>query len=94
MTFSSITVQWGAVDCIHNNGDITGYSILYEVLGSGSARTMIVSGEDTRQTTISNLNPSTTYSVQVGAENNAGTGVYSEPKVAVTNGIIACIKLG
>ena len=33
MTSSSITVQWGAVDCIHRNGDITGYSLWYEAQG-------------------------------------------------------------
>ena len=29
VTPSSITVQWGPVDCIHRNGDITGYSVQY-----------------------------------------------------------------
>ena len=42
-TSSSITVQWGAVDCIHHNGDITGYSVLYGVQGSESTQTMSVS---------------------------------------------------
>ena len=27
VTSSNITVQWGPVDCIHRNGDITGYSV-------------------------------------------------------------------
>jgi len=35
---SSITVQWGAVDCIHRNGDITGYSVQYGVQGVGGLR--------------------------------------------------------
>ena len=90
VTFSSITVQWGAVDCIHRNGNITGYSVRYGVVGSGSAQTMSVSGEDARQTTISNLIPSTTYSIQVAAENSAGIGVYSDPREATTNGMILC----
>ena len=29
VTSSSITVQWGPVDCIHRNGNITGYSMQY-----------------------------------------------------------------
>ena len=48
---------------------------------------MSVSEEDPRQTIISNLNPSTTYSIQVAAENSAGIGVFSEPIETTTNGI-------
>ena len=77
MTSSSITVQWGAVDCIHHNGDVTGYSVRYGVQGSGSTQTRDVPGGDTRQTTISGLNPSTNYSIQVAAVNSAGIGEYS-----------------
>ena len=84
VTSSNITVQWGAVDCIHHNGDITGYSVRYGVQGSGSTQTRDVSGGDTRQTTISGLNPSTNYSIQVAAVNSAGIGVYSGPIIAIT----------
>ena len=83
MTSSSITVQWGAVDCIDRNGDITGYSVWYEVQGSGSTQTRDVSGGDTRQSTIPGLNPSTTYSIEVAAVNSAGIGVYSDPAVII-----------
>ena len=83
VTSSNITVQWGAVDCIHRNGDITGYSVQYGVQGSGSTQTRDVSGGDTRQTTIPDLNPSTTYSIQVTAVNSAGIGVYSDPPVII-----------
>ena len=86
MTFSSITVQWGAVDCIHHNGDITGYSVRYGVQGSGSTQTRNVSGGDTRQTTIPGLSSSTTYSIQVAAVNSAGIGVYSTPHIIQTAG--------
>ena len=77
VTSSSITVQWGAVDCIHRNGDITGYSVRYGVQGSGSTQTMSVSGGGATQTIISGLESSTNYSIEVAAVNNAGTGVYS-----------------
>ena len=86
VTSSNITVQWGAVDCIHHNGDITGYSVRYGVQGSGSTQTRDVSGGDTRQTTISGLNPSTNYSIQVAAVNSAGIGVYSTPHIIQTAG--------
>ena len=85
VTSSSITVQWGAVDCIHHNGDITGYSVQYGEVGSGSTQTMNVSGDNVTEATVSNLMSSTTYlmlsttySIQVAAENSVGTGVYSD----------------
>ena len=77
VTSSSITVQWGAVDCIHRNGDITGYSVRYGVQGSVSTQTVSVSGGGATMRLISGLMPSTTYSIEVAAVNNAGIGVYS-----------------
>ena len=72
VTSSSITVQWGPVDCIHRNGDITGYSVQYK------SETVSVSGDSTGgMYVISDLMPSTTYSIQVAAETSAGTGPYS-----------------
>ena len=85
-TSSSITVQWGAVNCIHRNGDITGYSVRYEVQGSGSTQTVSVSGGGATQTTISGLMPSTNYSIEVAAVNNAGIGVYSSAVISETDG--------
>ncbi|CAI8051449.1 Receptor-type tyrosine-protein phosphatase F [Geodia barretti] len=49
---SSITVQWGSVPCIHQNGAITGYSVQYGVMGSGSTQMLTVNGADVTQTTI------------------------------------------
>ena len=83
LTSSSIFVQWGAVDCIHRNGDITGYSVLYGVVGSGSTQTMSASGDST-SVTISSLISSTTYSIQVAAVNSAGIGVYSDHFIVQT----------
>ena len=77
-TSTSITVQWGAVDCIHHNGDITGYSVQYGVVVSGSTQTISVSGGSVTEATISSLMSSTAYSIQVAAVNSAGTGVYSD----------------
>ena len=83
VTSSSITVQWGAVDCIHHNGDITGYSVQYGVQGSGSTQTESVS---TTEATISGLAAATNYSIEVAAVNSAGTGVYSAPLNVLTSG--------
>ena len=84
VTSSVITVQWGEVHCVDQNGAITGYSVQYGVMGSGNTQTMTVSGASTTQTTITGLNPSTTYSIQVAAVNSAGTGVYSDPEMSET----------
>ena len=84
VTSSSITLQWGAVNCIHRNGDITGYSVRYGVQGSGSTQTESVSGGGATITTISGLMASTTYSIEVAAVNSAGTGDYSDPITAET----------
>ena len=85
-TSSSITVQWGPVDCIHYNGDLTGYSVQYGMVGSGSTQTVSVSGGDATQTTIFGLRSSSTYSIQVAARNIAGIGLYSAPTSQLTLG--------
>ena len=90
LTSSSITLQWGPVDCIHHNGDITGYSVQYGVQGIGSTQTMSVSRGDITETTITELTPSTTYSIEVAAVNSAGTGVYSSAVTRLTLGIKLC----
>ena len=87
VTSSSITVQWAAVDCIHRNGNITGYSVQYGVVGSGSTQTMSVSGGSVTEANISSLISSTTYSVEVAAVNNALTGPYSSAVHQLTAGI-------
>ena len=94
MTFSSITVQWEAVDCIHHNGDITGYLVRYGVQGSGSTQINDDIGGEVTQTIISGLESSTTYSIQVAAVNSAGTGVYRTSSTAIeTDGKICCITV-
>ena len=77
VTSSSITIQWWAVDCIHRNGDIAGYTVRYGVQESGSTQTVSVSGGGATMTTIYGLTHSTTYSIEVAAVNSAGTGEYS-----------------
>ena len=86
VTNSSITVQWKAVDCIHRNGDITGYSVLYGVQGSGNTRSMSVSRGTTTKATISGLSATTPYTIEVAAVNSAGIGMYSSPTAVSTSG--------
>ena len=89
VTSSSITVQWGVVDCIHRNGDITGYSVRYGVQGSAEGdRTVVMASGDSSggMDMISGLTPSTTYTIEVAAVNSAGTGNYSTPRDVLTLG--------
>ena len=91
---TSITVQWGEVSCIHQNGDITGYSVQYEVMGSGNTQTMSVDGADTTETNITGLTPSTTYSISVAGVNNQLIGMYSSAVNELTEGVcIHCLSI-
>ena len=86
VTSSSITVQWGPVDCIRRNGDITGYSVQY------GSETVSVSGDYSGgMYVISGLMPSTTYSIQVAAETSTGTGPYSTAVDQLTSSEIHAI---
>ena len=84
MTSSSITIQWGPMDCIHHNGDIKGYSVRYGVQGSASTQSMNISGGTAIEISITGLNSATNYSIEVAAINSAGIGVYSSPMNAIT----------
>ena len=78
---TNITVQWGAVNCRDQNGEITSYSVRYGELGSSEPSEKKVSGNSSRgMITISDeLALKTKYTVEVAAETSAGTGVYSDP---------------
>ena len=76
----SLVSQWESVPCIHQNGQITGYSVRYGVEGSGSTQTMTATGNGA---TVSDLTRSTNYTMQVAAVNSAGVGDYSDPPIIV-----------
>ena len=77
VTANSITVQWGEVPCLHQNGEITGYTVEATLSGTVVA-TENVNGGSAREGTVSGLNPSTEYFVTVAAVNSAGTGPFSD----------------
>ena len=84
MTSYSVTVQWGSVDCIHRNGEITGYLVQYWEMGNRSVHTVSVSSGSVIVTTLSNLAPSSSYFIEVSAVNIAGVGVFSDPVIGET----------
>ena len=84
---NSFTVQWGAVDCIRRNGDITGYSVRYGVAEGDKTVVMMATGNSSGgMYTISGLSVATVYTVEVAAVNSAGTGVYSDLLTSLTSG--------
>ena len=85
VTTSSVTISWGMVECIHCNGDITGYSVQFTEHGNQMSRTQFVPGEATTHT-ISAFTPSTSYDIKVAAVNKAGIGVYSTQTTTFTFG--------
>ena len=88
VTSSSITVQWGPVDCIHRNGDITGYSVRYRRKTESIPQNISVSGGNAIRYTIPNLNSSTKYFIRVAAINNAGNKLFSRPVNNLTRGML------
>ena len=62
----------------------------YGVQGSGSTQTISASRGDITETIITELTPSTTYSIEVAAVNSAGTGVNSSAVTRLTLGIKLC----
>ena len=75
---SVIYLEWGLVNCSHRNGIILGYTVQYEVIGSGNIQYLNVSAIFTVGS-INELMPFMTYSISVAAINSAGTGVFSTP---------------
>ena len=78
------------MDCIHQNGDITGYSVLYGEQGHVSMKTMSVVGENTMEATIHGLTSNVIYSVSVAAVNSGGLGAYSHPFMVLVAGKHNC----
>ena len=74
------------MECIHRNGDITGYSLRYGVKGSSNTQTVNVSEDATTESTIHGLEYATIYSIEVAAVNNAGIGSYSVTIIFATEG--------
>ncbi|CAI8028403.1 Receptor-type tyrosine-protein phosphatase F, partial [Geodia barretti] len=85
---TSITVQWGPVECIHQNGEITSYWVTYGEEGSSeeARNVQMVSGDSSGgMTTVFGLTKETVYIVQVAAVTSGGTGVYSDPPTIQTS---------
>ncbi|CAI8037270.1 Receptor-type tyrosine-protein phosphatase S [Geodia barretti] len=88
VTSSTITVMWGSVPCIHQNGDITGYSVQYRAVGSENKDTVETSETEI---TLLSLTPETDYEISVAAVNTEGTGVSTNTSATTSAGSLAYI---
>ena len=89
LTSTSVSFQWGSVDCIHRNGQITGYSITYNIQGSSGSTSVLVtvnSPSDGGTYTIIALEPSEMYDVQIAAQNTIGTALNTSGFTILTHG--------
>ena len=59
--------------CIHHNGNITGYAIMYYTQDNNQPYNASSSGT---MFTIPDLQPSTTYVISVAAVNSEGIGIH------------------
>ena len=76
----SITIQWGEVECLEQNSEITGYSVRYETRGM----TANVTGASNRTFTATGLTPRTNYTFEVAAVSDSGTGPYEMVTIETT----------
>ena len=89
LTPTSVSFQWGSVECIRRNGQITGYSITYNIQGSSESTSVLVtvnSPSDGGTYTIIDLEPSEMYSVQIAAQNTIGTALDTSGFAILTHG--------
>ena len=83
---TSITITW-AVDCIHRNGNITGYLVRYGEHGEKTFVTVARIPDHTHHT-ISGLASSTSYDIEVAVVNSRGRGPYSSSLTVKTEGAV------
>ena len=80
-TSRSVVVSWNAIECIEQNGPITGYSARLRDL-----RGAIIPGHIVGRGFIATgLTPYTSYTFQVAGVNGAGIGPFTSSITFVTN---------
>ena len=81
---TSIFVQWGEVPAADQNGVILSYTVKYTALPGGSEQTKVVNVR-ANETTVTELNEYTNYSITVFASTSKGGGNVSEPIIIITD---------
>ena len=93
-TSTSVTISWDSVECIHRNGLITHYQLVYEpvdIFGNYPS-TMNSSGEpdDGGSYTATRLDPSSSHLFKVAAVNKLGFGPFATVTVPIKDGMSLC----
>ena len=79
ITPSSITIQWDAVPCIHQNGEITGHVVQFSKVGG---KPVEEKGGVMRKFEITGLEPATEYEIMVAAV-TTDVGRFTDTKLIV-----------
>ena len=74
---ATLQVQWSPVDCIHQNGELTGYKVCHTNLATATELCTTTPDLSLNISVESVMN----YSVRVAAVNNEGVGPYSNEVV-------------
>ena len=76
ITVFTITVKWDTVDCMYRKGVITNYAIQYYKQDRENETIVNATSTSMLEYTITDLQPLTTYVIEVAAVNDAGIGIY------------------
>ena len=81
-TTTSITIGWDRVNCFDRNSEITGYTVQYGQAGSNESNDTFVesvsgTSDSDRVFTATGLTRGVSYTFQVAAVSNEGTGPFS-----------------
>ena len=80
---TSIEVMWDLVLAIHRNGDITGYVVVYGILGMDTADSVNVTAS-TLNVVLTGLEEYMKYDIRVSAYTAMGSGPFSQAVIVTT----------
>ena len=67
-------VTWDTIECIENNGMITGYTVVFQEQGGAD----VIGNTVDRTFSATELTPFTSYTFQVAGVNDVGTGPFTD----------------
>ena len=84
MTSRSIMVTWDTIECIEQNGIITGYTVVFQEQGGANVTGNTM--DRTRTYSATEFTPFTIYTFQVAGVNDVGTGPFTDIITFTTDG--------
>ena len=86
VTRTSFTLHWGPVPCIHRNGIITGYLVMYGIQGTERSQSLRTTNGNVLSANIVGLLPDFVYRVEIAGVNSVGAGVSTFVDVRTSQG--------